>query len=956
MSGPVDNTLRRGWSYVVEPDDGRHVPADTLRVLAKDGRILTKRAHGWPARVEVVDDSGAALPRAALIRAGAAAGEALERLGRGPAHPVRVRLGPMGTATAIAPGDDGLPTLDLDGPWVAASPSHHAVRVAAQTALAAAAPGAAWTPGPSEALPASPVPRALFFESLMNAAEDHNRQELSQGVLHMISALSGTGTEVVLAPVKMTIHEQFREVSPDISPLIGVESLHAALAGGPIGLVCITLLEAYFDKVVWLVAHLRELGCRAHIAVGGVMPTLTPEHVAAHLPDVSFVCRGAGEYFLPELCRILGDGDVDTPLTAAQRHALLGMRGLVALDGPGRRLIAADSAHGVQVESLDRVPLDLSYVRRDHLVHGLEIAASRGCIHRCSFCTIIGQMTYQARSAEGLFELLGHYEDRFRELYGDNIPARVWRVHIADDDFACDRDRAIAFFHELPRTRFTLASCQVSIADLCRHRGNTVLTEPDDALLDAMDPRCFFDTQRPISRREYIEDYVERRWSANLQMGVESFDDVELVRHAKGYKRAHIRAALAATTARGLHVDAYFILSNVDTAAEDLVSSLEEAARLKLRYPVHFHVRYPVTPRLVSIVPSASHRRHVRNGATDALVLRRVARADGHAELDYPFIEHDVPRDPFVEAAVAGPFFTHAARYSGSLAALQQRWRDRVDALPEGPERSRGEFLVRRTDDVTRALVFDLLRWAEVGAQRPEEATQTARDALATAAELLGPAELWLGAYRADCAPGALVVDVLGALDEARAQRALDLARATHREARALRVDLGSLATAQRLVGDTGVAVEVRLEGAITEVPAASPGWTAALQLRPEGLDAAHAAASAAVSAGAGAVRLAVAAGAWSSADLQRLTGTLQRLGAALGDRLLCEPPSLDLVIEPNGDVRVGGERVGHLADLTSADRYLRAAPPRGARSQAARVLESFLGWHAGRQTVRAAG
>ncbi|TNF23614.1 MAG: hypothetical protein EP329_27070, partial [Deltaproteobacteria bacterium] len=88
MSGPVDNQLRRGWSYVAEPDDGRHVPDDTLRVRARDGRILTKRAHGFPGRVEVVDESGADLPRATLIRAAAAAGEALERLGRDPAHPV----------------------------------------------------------------------------------------------------------------------------------------------------------------------------------------------------------------------------------------------------------------------------------------------------------------------------------------------------------------------------------------------------------------------------------------------------------------------------------------------------------------------------------------------------------------------------------------------------------------------------------------------------------------------------------------------------------------------------------------------------------------------------------------------------------------------------------------------------------------------------------------------------
>ncbi|PKN54733.1 MAG: hypothetical protein CVU56_25015 [Deltaproteobacteria bacterium HGW-Deltaproteobacteria-14] len=156
-------------------------------------------------------------------------------------------------------------------------------------------------------------------------------------------------------------------------------------------------------------------------------------------------------------------------------------------------------------------------------------------------------------------------------------------------------------------------------------------------------------------------------------------------------------------------------------------------------------------------------------------------------------------------------------------------------------------------------------------------------------------------------------------------------------------------------MADTGVAVEGRLEDATTVVPPASPGWTAALLLTAAGLDGAVTEARAAVAAGAGAVRLAVAAGAWATADLERLTATLQRLGAALGDALRCEPPTLDLVVEPNGDVRASGERLGHLADLHGADRYLRAAPAR-ARSQAARVLESFLAWHAARRVVRATG
>ena len=114
-----------------------------------------------------------------------------------------------------------------------------------------------------------------------------------------------------------------------------MENLEEAMAGGPIGLVCMTLLEGYWDGAIKLIHEMRRLGCRARIAVGGVMPTHTPEHVAAHLPEVSFICRGAGETVVKRLVEILGPTDVDTPLTREQRNALLQMDGIIALDRDG---------------------------------------------------------------------------------------------------------------------------------------------------------------------------------------------------------------------------------------------------------------------------------------------------------------------------------------------------------------------------------------------------------------------------------------------------------------------------------------------------------------------------------------------------------------------------------------------------------------------------------------------
>ena len=746
--------------------------------------------------------------------------------------------------------------------------------------------GSACAP-PTGALAVAPLPRVLFFESLMNSEMEHNDQEISQGVVHMASAARAAGAEVVLARVKMSITRQFRVGGVDT--MEGLDTLEAALSDGPVGLVCITLLEAYFDGVMTLIERLRALGCRAHIAVGGVMPTLTPEHVAVHLPDVSFVCRGAGEYFLPRLCRIVGQSTIDEPFSPGQRAALLVMDGLLAIDRKGRRLIRANDAHSVQVDSLDNVRLDLSVVQRRHLVHGLEIATSRGCIHRCSFCTIMGQMTYQARSAEGIFELLRRYEARFAELFGEDIPDGVFRLHISDDDFACDAARASTFFRALTETRFRLASCQISVADLCQKDGARLTAEPREELLSALRPGLFFDHLRSIPKRAHIEDHGPRNWSAYLQLGVESFQDDELRRHAKGYRVAHVRAVVGALSERGIHHDAYFILSNGETTAAQLIEGLTEVVRLKLAYPVHFHVRYPITPRLVSVVPSASHRRHLKKGQASVMVVRHRATVPGYPEYDYPFVEHDRALDPWVEAAVSADFFTHDQRYGGSLERLQAVWRERLAGL-DGAERAQGEAVIRAADDVVRRLIFEGLS---------ANSAVIAEAAL----EILGPQKRWMAAYRRwqAAGPATLVYP-----SEALRDRCEALLSSTHRAERTLRA-------------------------------ADAPRFTVTTETL-SGLGAV---------AGAGPLCLG------SDVEPSALTAALNGLRSQPGAWSIVDPLSPTLVVDDSGSIfaaRPDGHSadrtrcVGHLDDLKGFDAHwcdADTAPP----TAAVKVFHSFARW-----------
>jgi MoaA/NifB/PqqE/SkfB family radical SAM enzyme len=741
----------RGWYYLREPEDGRLAPA-AARLAAGDGATLTRRLQGCLARVVVEDRSGASLPSAALIRGAQALGLALEASGAGGGAgergAVRLRLGPAGTPLdwAVVHDEDIVEqTILVDGLWVAGCGSPHPVEAALAALLdgpnAPPAPARSSAP-PAPAGPRGGRPRVLFFESLMNSDMPHNDRELSQGVLHMISALDGMDVDVALANVKMPIVGVER-------PVEGLDRLAAVVAEAPIHLVVITLLEGYFEGVERLVATLRGLGCRARVAVGGVMPTLSPLQVAAQLGDVSFVCRGAGEPTLPALVAAVGASTVDEPFTAAQQAALLQLSGLICLE-PGL-LLSAMSGRVPKVPTLDATPLALRYLQARHIEGGVEISTSRGCVHRCTFCSIIGREDYQARSATGVFDLLEAYAERFRALYGERVPPNAFRVHISDDDFACDKARAAAILVGLLQTRFRLSSAQVSVADLCLREGGRLLPVPDPVLFGALRPECFADFGAPVPERDYVADHRSRRWSSYLQIGVETFAEAELLRLGKGYRRVHVRAVAAALDAAGLHFDAYYIQSNAETTAADLVEGALELCRLKLRSPRYFHLRFPVVPHLVSYFSSASYRQKARAGKLHQVIVRRTLQVPGFPELDYPLVDHDAPQDPLVAAAVARGFLTDERLYCGSLGRLSEAL---ALAAPEGhPEADRALALRRLLDDGPRRLAFELLaraRRAAKGGQDPEwpGPAPTEAQALAVATGLLGPPAQWIRTFR----------------------------------------------------------------------------------------------------------------------------------------------------------------------------------------------------------------
>ena len=727
---PETKKIQRGWYYVIEPDNCDL--SDVSIVKTKQGNPLSIRNHG--SNISGIASGNKNLEWAAFLRIFGVLEEILSSDKQKPV--MRVTIQETEEVSWIGA------SLTLSATFLEAQESRHSLK----RSLEKQKPDIAFEHPSPPSFSHQPTQKVLFFESLMNSNMEYNDAEMSGGVLHMVSSISHLDVEPVFAKVKMPIEGDER-------PVQGLERLSDVLKENQIGLVCISLLEGYWDGVIKLIARLRELGCRARIAVGGVMPTLTPEHVAVHLPDVSFICRGAGEYFLPKLVQILGNSDIDTPLSQEQLQAFAQLKGLIVrAEQDGQKiLVSADSAQVVQVEDLNRVSLNLEYVKARHLVGGVEICTSRGCIHRCTFCNIIGRESYQARSSENIIELLEKYHQHYRSLFGNNIPSNAWRLHIADDDFACDKPRAAQFFREILNTPFRLSSVQVSVADLCRKENGKLLPVLDPEICDSILPECFADHGKGLPIIDYIEDHKPRAWSSYLQIGVETFCNQELIRLGKGYRVEHIQTVVDEMAKKQLHVDAYFIQSNSETTAEELLEGLIELVRLKIKHPVYFHVRYPPVPHLVSYFPSATHRKHIRKGKSEAHQLRGFASVANYPEYDYPFVSHDIPSDPWVSIAIKENFFSGEDLYTKSFTNLYQIWKKHLETLEDvtenTAEKERGKRLLRMLDDLPRTMLFQRLRDLRAHNQKREQ-KQDESLALHLTSKILGEPDAWKLAFQ----------------------------------------------------------------------------------------------------------------------------------------------------------------------------------------------------------------
>jgi anaerobic magnesium-protoporphyrin IX monomethyl ester cyclase len=135
------------------------------------------------------------------------------------------------------------------------------------------------------------------------------------------------------------------------------------------------IFQFFLPQYRQLAQHLRAAGVTGHFTVGGHYPSLCHEEFLSHFPEIDSVVRYEGEETLLELVDRLRAGEDWRDL-----EGIAYLRDGEVVATPARPL----------VQDLDALPFpDRPY--EPERVGGfptLPVLASRGCIRRCSFCSI----------------------------------------------------------------------------------------------------------------------------------------------------------------------------------------------------------------------------------------------------------------------------------------------------------------------------------------------------------------------------------------------------------------------------------------------------------------------------------------------------------------------------------------------------------------------------------------
>lgn len=188
---------------------------------------------------------------------------------------------------------------------------------------------------------------------------------------------------------------------------------------------------------------------RATLTVlGGVHATVTDKRTLESCPDVDIVARGEGEATFREVILAHGSG--------------LSMSGIDGITHRVRGRVVRNRRREIP-QALDGYPIPAHHLLRGEGYRARGISSSRGCSHRCTFCSIRNLYGGTVR-----FRDIGSLMDEI-DLLAD---LGTERIFFSDDNFTDDAARAESLCREIGRQGFHRRMrffAEGRIDDMCRN-------------------------------------------------------------------------------------------------------------------------------------------------------------------------------------------------------------------------------------------------------------------------------------------------------------------------------------------------------------------------------------------------------------------------------------------------------------------------------------------------------
>jgi len=301
-----------------------------------------------------------------------------------------------------------------------------------------------------------------------------------------------------------------------------------------IGMTIYTVLS---KPAVQLAKKIKQEFPHKYIIAGGAHASDDYHNLLTRYPYFDFIVREEGEITLFELIETLNGGEFSS-------LNIRNIKGIVYPDPISKEIILTEKRP--LIRHLDDLPqparhlVDFEkYIKRDTLLpYSIELMTSRGCTHRCVFCSF--QSTWRSRSEE---EIISEMKDLIRRY------PKVKSFLFYDDNFSVSKRRVI---------------------DLCK----TLIRE-------GLQTYQWSALCRADQMNEEMLTWMKKAGCTKIMYGLESGDDTILKNLNKKLNAQQVKDCVDLTNRVGINCLTFFIVGNPGETYETVNNSYQFSKQLK---------------------------------------------------------------------------------------------------------------------------------------------------------------------------------------------------------------------------------------------------------------------------------------------------------------------------------------------------------------------------------------